>query len=62
MASDKVLAYVNVDSIEATIERLPALGGSVKMPKDEVPGMGWYAVILDSEGNELALWESLPSG
>lgn len=62
MASDKVLAYIKVDSIDATVDRLQDLGGSVKTPKGEVPGQGWYAVVLDSEGNEIAVWESLPRG
>jgi len=26
----------------------------------EFPGQGWYAVLDDSEGNEVALYESLP--
>jgi predicted enzyme related to lactoylglutathione lyase len=31
-------------------------------PKAEVPGQGWYGVFRDPEGNELAVWESLPRG
>lgn len=54
---DRLTAYVHVDSIDETVARAMALGGSVKTPKDEVPGMGSYATLLDSEGNEIALWE-----
>ena len=36
--------------------------GTIVQEKDEVPGMGWYAVFADTEGNELALWESAPRG
>jgi len=32
-----------------------AAGGKVKQPKTEIPEMLWYAVILDTEGNELGV-------
>ena len=57
MAPEKVRDYVEVDSIEAALPRVTELGGSVIEEKREVPGMGWYAVVDDSEGNELGLWE-----
>jgi predicted enzyme related to lactoylglutathione lyase len=31
-------------------------------PKEDVPGQGWYGIFRDPEGNELAVWESLPAG
>jgi hypothetical protein len=52
--------FIHVDSIEGSLPRVTELGGTVVAPKAEVPGMGWYAVINDSEGNEIALWETLP--
>ena len=52
--------YIVVGSIEASIEKATALGGSLVEGKAEVPGMGWYAVVKDSEGNEIAFWESMP--
>ena len=60
MAPEKVRAYVHVDSIDETLPKVAELGGTVVEEKAEVPGMGWYAVLTDSEGNELALWESTP--
>jgi uncharacterized protein len=57
MAPDKLRVYVNVDSIDETIGKVAGAGGSVVDAKAEVPGMGWYAVLADSEGNEIALWE-----
>ena len=50
-----------MDSVEASLAKATELGGTVVEGKAEVPGQGWYAVIHDSEGNEIALWESLPS-
>ena len=54
--------YVHVDSVQTALARAVELGGSVVEPKAEVPGQGWYGVFRDTEGNELALWESLPAG
>jgi uncharacterized protein len=61
MAPEKVRSYVHVDSIDDSLSKITALGGTVVEPKAEVPGMGWYAVFADTEGNELALWEN-PAG
>jgi predicted enzyme related to lactoylglutathione lyase len=60
MAPEKVRAYVHVDSIDDSLSKVTALGGTVVEPKAEVPGMGWYVVFADTEGNELALWENPP--
>lgn len=60
MAPEKLRVYVNVDSIDATAAKVAGLGGTVVEGKAEVPGMGWYAVLNDTEGNEIALWESNP--
>ena len=54
------LAYVNVDNIDATIEKARGLGGTVVQPKTEVAEMGWYSVITDPSGATLGLWQSKP--
>ena len=60
-APEGLRIYVNVDSIDEAIARLPDLGGSVVVEKTEVPGQGWYAAINDSEGTEIGIWEN-PAG
>ncbi len=62
LAPDKVRTYIHVDSIEATLPKISELGGAVVEPRREVPGQGWYAVFTDTEGNELALWETGDQG
>lgn len=52
--------YLTVDSIDAALAKLDGLGGSVVVEKTEVPGMGWYAAIKDTEGSEIGIWENLP--
>ena len=59
MAPQQVRDYIEVSSIDETLPRVPDVGGTVLEEKREVPGMGWYAVIRDSEGNELGLWERI---
>ena len=54
------LAYVNVDNIDATIEKVKSSGGRIVQPKTEVPDMGWYSVITDPTGATLGLWQTKP--
>ncbi len=49
--------YVDVKSIEATLERATKLGAKVALPKTPVPGVGAYAAIIDPQGNICGLWE-----
>ena len=51
--------YFDVDDINAGAARVGELGGEGgdAMP---VPGMGWFAICKDTEGNEFGLWQSDP--
>jgi uncharacterized protein len=51
--------YLYVDSIDGALAAVEANGGKVVTPKGDM-GIGWWAVVLDSEGNELGLYESKP--
>ena len=48
---------MTVDSIDGAVAKATELGGEVVTPRTEVPGMGWYGVVRDSEGGEIGLWE-----
>jgi predicted enzyme related to lactoylglutathione lyase len=50
--------YVNVDNVDAAVERAQKLGAKVTRPRAPVPGMGWFAMLLDPEGNSFALWQA----
>lgn len=52
--------YITVESLDAALAKVKAHGGSTVVDRTEVPGMGWYAAVNDSEGNEIGLWEDLP--
>lgn len=57
MARQTMVQYVSVDSIDDATAKVGDLGGEVIVPRTEVPGMGWYGVVRDSEGGEIGLWE-----
>jgi predicted enzyme related to lactoylglutathione lyase len=47
--------YVNVDGIDAAIERIRANGGQVLMGPHEVPGGSWIVQAMDPQGAPFAL-------
>ncbi len=51
--------YFDVDDIKAENARVGELGGE-SGEAYPVPGMGWFAVCKDSEGNEFGLWQTDP--
>ena len=56
-----ILVFFQVESIDDFAAKASTLGGSVVMGKHAVPGMGWFAVCLDPQGNAFAMWQSDPS-
>jgi predicted enzyme related to lactoylglutathione lyase len=57
-APDQMRIYVEVESLDATVTKTLELGGSVAVEITDVPGMGRYAAVIDTEGNEIGLWEA----
>jgi len=55
----KPVNYILVESVDEYIKKIEALGGKVIVPKMEVPGIGWWALALDPEGNQFAILESM---
>ena len=51
------LAYVLVDDIGAATQKAKSLGAKVVKDPTEVPGAGWFSVIVDPTGAALALWK-----
>lgn len=52
-----ITTYVAVASVDESAAKVEKLGGKICLPKTAVPQMGYFAVCLDTEGNEFALWE-----
>jgi predicted enzyme related to lactoylglutathione lyase len=53
---------VDVDSIDATLEKISGLGGSTVVGKTPVGEMGYAAYFTDPEGNVVGLWETARQG
>jgi predicted enzyme related to lactoylglutathione lyase len=53
-----VLIYVDSDDIEADLQQVKALGGTVLSEKTEITGTGWFALFKDPTGNTIALYTS----
>jgi hypothetical protein len=53
--------YITVDSVDDTLAKVTANGGSIVVPKTDI-GIGWYAAVMDTEGNELGLYRSKSEG
>jgi predicted enzyme related to lactoylglutathione lyase len=55
-AATGILLYLNVDGrIRDAVSRTPELGGRVLEPTHAIGPHGFRAVVLDSEGNRIAL-------
>ena len=51
------LITVDVEDIDAALEKISNLGGSTVQAKQAVGDMGWAAYFRDPEGNILGLWQ-----
>lgn len=46
---------ISVDNLEESIEKVKAGGGTIVGEAMDVPGIGRYAMFLDTEGNRVAM-------
>lgn len=53
----QITNYVLVQDLDSSAARVGELGGRVVTDRMEVPGMGWFRVIADPDGNSLAMWQ-----
>jgi predicted enzyme related to lactoylglutathione lyase len=49
---------IGVDSIDDSLKKVEAGGGSTITPRTPIPGMGAFAYFKDTEGNVMGLWET----
>jgi predicted enzyme related to lactoylglutathione lyase len=50
--------YITVADLEEAVVKVPALGGRVQTERMEVPGMGWFRIVSDPDGNNIGLWQA----
>ena len=52
-----VTVYVQVDDVQAYLNKVESLGGKTLVPPVDVPGQGQFAWFADLDGNTLGLWK-----
>ena len=55
----KPVNYIAVESVDEYSKKIEELGGRIVVPKMEVPGVGWWAMALDPDGNQFAIMEEM---
>lgn len=55
--SQRMMNYFGVASIDAAMKQVTALGGKLTTPKMPVPGVGYMANCVDTEGNAFGIFE-----
>ena len=56
---ETVFLEVQVDSIDATIQKVVHAGGALVRPKSPILDFAYFAVVKDTEGNYIGLWEEI---
>lgn len=62
--SGDIMAYVcsiNVDSVDNYAEKIKMAGGKITVPKSPIPGVGWFAECIDTEGNIFDIMQDDPT-
>jgi predicted enzyme related to lactoylglutathione lyase len=53
----KPVNYISVESVAEYSKKIVDLGGKIVVEKMEIPGLGWWALALDPEGNAFGILE-----
>ncbi len=57
--TQRTQVVIAVDDIKFTMEKVEAAGGKVLREPMEIPGVGKFAPILDTEGNQVGMLQPL---
>ncbi len=55
--NEQIMTYAMVQDIDKVLAKVPKLGGMLIVPKMEIPGVGLTAILQDTEGNTIGIWE-----
>ena len=59
-AVNAYVCTIMIPSLDASVEKALATGGTMALPKMPIPGVGWLAYIKDTEGNILGIMQHDP--
>lgn len=54
---DKIFNYIGVSSVDKYSKKIEESGGTLVSPKITVPGVGYFYMFKDTEGNKLGIME-----
>lgn len=54
--------YIDVDDVAAYVKRVRAAGGKIHVERQEVPGVGIFALFEDPDGRVNGIWQQFPHG
>jgi predicted enzyme related to lactoylglutathione lyase len=57
--NEQFLNYISVNSVEESAAKATSLGAQVVTAKQEIPTVGYFAVLKDPDGNVFALFQSI---
>jgi predicted enzyme related to lactoylglutathione lyase len=52
---ERILITIQVDDLDGSLKKVQRLDGKVVQGRQEVPGVGWTAYVMDTEGNTVGL-------
>ena len=55
--TDQIFNYISVSSVDKIKEEIEAHGGTIVSPKITVPGVGYFYMFKDTEGNKLGVMQ-----
>ena len=50
------LVIINVDDLDAYVDKVAAAGCEIVTPRTVIPGVGWFANFRDTEGNVVGMF------
>jgi predicted enzyme related to lactoylglutathione lyase len=53
-----VTTYIDVEDLDASGKKIAAAGGRVVFGPQHIPGTGYFSMVVDPEGNRLAIFRS----
>ncbi len=51
---------IEIENLDATLVKITDNGGKILDPKRAIPGIGWFAVFMDTDENVFGLMQSDP--
>ncbi len=52
---------IEVPNLDEYVQKVEVNGGTIVAPKMPIPGIGWFAVFKDSEGNTFGMMQEDPN-